>query len=282
MMPVKIIIIISMVFLVSCSGFFRKKTDRTLAKVYDDYLYVSDLEGVVPKGTFGRDSITLTRNYIDTWVHQRLVIHQAEENLNSDQMDFSRQLEDYKNSLIIFAYENELVKQKLDTIVTDEDIINHYEQNKQNFLLKENIVLIRYVKLPIKSKVVKQFKKLLDSNDPADKLRLADECEKHASDFYLDDQNWILFNDLLNQVPIKTYNQEEFLQNRKEFEYQDSAYIYLVKFQDFKIKESVSPLSFEQDRIRNIILNKRKIELIQKMREDLFLKASKNNDFEIF
>ena len=120
------------------------------------------------------------------------------------------------------------------------------------------------------------------SDNPADKTRLSQQCEKYASDYFLDDQNWLSFNDLLKQIPIKTYNQEEFLKNHRDLEYQDSAFIYLVRFKDFKIKESISPLSFEKERIWNIILNKRKIDLIKKMREDIFEQAQKKNDFEIY
>jgi hypothetical protein len=278
----KKILLLALVLLCGCSGFFKKKTERPLAKVYDDYLYESDLKGVIPGGTTGKDSITLARNYIETWVHQRLIIHQAEKNLSGEQMEFSQQLENYRNSLIIFAYENELVKQKLDTLVTDEEIENYYSANEQNFLLKDNIVQIQYVKVPLKSTHIKQFKKLLSSDNSATRTQLSEECEKYASDYFLDDQNWLLFNDLLKQIPIKTYNQEEFLKNHKELEYQDSLYMYLVRFRDFKIKESVSPLSFEKERVKNILLNKRKIDLIQKMHGDLYDKALKNADFEIF
>ena len=87
---------------------------------------------------------------------------------------------------------------------------------------------------------------------------------------------------MLKQIPVKTYNQEEFLKNHRDLEYQDSLFTYLVRFRDFKIKESVSPLSFEKDRVKNIILNKRKIDLIRKMHNDIYEKASKNADFEIF
>src|SRR5208283_4358284 len=106
----------------------------------------------------------VARSYIDAWIHQRLVINQAEKNLTSDQMNFSQQLDDYKNSLIIYTYENELVRQKLDTLVTDEDIENYYNANQQNFLLKDNIVQLQYVKLPLKSAYVTQFRKLLGSD----------------------------------------------------------------------------------------------------------------------
>jgi hypothetical protein len=197
-------------------------------------------------------------------------------------MDFSQQLENYRNSLIVFAYENELVKQKLDTLIADEEIENYYSANQQNFLLKDNIVQVQYVKLPLKSTHIKQFKKMLSSDNSSGKSGLAEACDKYAADYFLDDQNWLLFNDLLKQIPIKTYNQEEFLKNHRELEYQDSLYIYLVRFRDFKIKESVSPLSFEKERVKNIILNKRKIDLIEKMHSDIYEKAMKSNDFEIF
>jgi hypothetical protein len=275
-------ILVLLILITGCSTFFKKKTEHAVARVYSDYLYESDLKSVIPKGTPSKDSIGVARSYIDAWIHQRLVIHQAEKNLTSDQMDFTQQLDNYKNSLIIYTYENELIRQKLDTLVTDEDIENYYSANQQNFLLKDNIVQLQYVKLPLKSAYVKQFRKLLGSDNATDKTRLSQQCEHYASDYFLDDQNWLPFNDLLKQIPIKTYNQEEFLKNHRELEYQDSAFIYLVRFKDFKIKESISPLSFEKEHIRNIILNKRKIDLIKKMREDIFEQAQKKNDFEIY
>jgi hypothetical protein len=279
---VRKLILAVLIVLTGCSGFFKKKTEHPLARVYSDYLYESDLKSIIPQGTPAQDSINLVKSYIDSWIHQRLVIHQAEQNLTSDQMDFTQQLENYKNSLIIYTFENELVKQKMDTLVTDADIEGYYDINQQNFLLKDNIVQLQYVKLPLKSAYVKQFRKLLGSDDPADKNRLSQQCEQYASDYFLDDMNWLPFNDILKQIPIKTYNQEEFLKNHRDLEYQDSAFTYLVRFRDFKIKESVSPLSFEKERIRNILLNKRKIDLTKKMREDIFEQAQKKNDFEIY
>lgn len=253
-----------------------------MARVDNDYLYESDLTGVVSPGTLPKDSILITKNFIDNWIRQRLVIQQAEKNLSKDQLDFSRQLDNYKNSLTIYAYENALVRQNLDTLITDDEIQNFYEANQQNFLLKDNIVQVQYVKLPLKSTMSKQIKKLLISGNPEDKNRLADLCEKHAADYFLDGENWLLFNDVLKQIPVRTYNQEEFLKNHRDLEYQDSTYTYLLRFKDFKIKESISPLNFEKQHIRDMILNKRKMELIGRMQEDIFSNAQKKNIFEIY
>ncbi len=253
-----------------------------MAKVYDDYLYESDIKGLVSSGTLPKDSLVITRSFIESWVRQRLIIQQAEKNLTSAQMDFTKQLENYKNSLTIYAYENALIQQKLDTLITEEETENYYDANQQNFLLKDNIVQVQYVKLPLKSTISNQIKKLLNSDNSDDKNRLADLCEKNAADYFLDSENWLLFSDLLKQIPVKTYNQEEFLKNHRDLEYRDSLYTYLVRFKDFRIKEGVSPLNFEKQRIRDIILNKRKIELIGRMQDDLFNNARRKNVFEIY
>lgn len=275
-------LILLLIFASSCTGFLKKKSERVLARVHDEYLYESDLKGVIAPGTSSGDSLLLTKSYIDSWIRQRLILAQAEKNLASAQKDFTRQLANYKASLTIYAYENELVRQKLDTVVTDEEIEEYYDANQQNFQLKDNIVRMQYVKLPLKSPQGKQFRKLMNSDNPDDKNALAALCEKYAADYFLDNENWLLFNDVLKQIPLKTYNQEEFLKNHRDAEYQDSMFVYLVHFNDFKIKESISPLNFEKQRIRDIILNKRKIDLIGKMQDDLYARAQKNNDFEIY
>ena len=271
-----------LIFTCSCNTFFKKQNERVLAKVHDEYLYESDLVGLVPAGTVPKDSIAISKGFVDNWIRQQLLLQQARKNLTNSQLDFTKQLENYNNSLIIYEYENELLRQKLDTLITEEELQNYYDLNQQNFLLKENIVQFQYVKLPLKTPNVTQFKKLLNSGNQADQTRLSELCEKQAADYFLDDQNWLLFSDLMKQVPIKTYNSEDFLKNHREFEFEDSTFLYLVRFRDFKIKESVSPYSFEKQRLRDIILNKRKIELLNRMHDDIYRNASNNNDFEIY
>lgn len=265
-----------------CSLLPGKRSETAVARAGNDYLYLSDLKGVVPAGTPSADSAQITRNFIDTWVRQQLIIRQAEKNLSDKQMDFSRQLDNYRNSLVVYAYENELVRQKLDTIVTPEEIEAYYDTNRQNFLLKENIVQLQYVKVPVKSANAGMFRKLLRSDVSADKTRLAELCERYAADYFLDDNSWLPFTDLMQHVPVRTYNEEEFLKNHREAEVQDSLYLYLIRFKDFKIKESVSPLDFEKERIRGIILNKRKRDLIDRMHESLYEQALKGNEIELF
>jgi hypothetical protein len=270
-----------LLLLTSCS-YLHKEDDRPLARVDDDYLFESDLAGMVAPGTSATDSLNLTRNYIDSWIKKKILIHQAEKNLTEGQLNFSRELEDYRNSLVVFAYENMLVDQRLDTIVSDDEIESYYQENQNNFLLKNNIVRLSYVILPLDSKHTKQVRRHFFSDNPDDKEKLADLCDKYSIQYFIDDQTWLIFDDVMKAIPIQTYNQEEFLRFRRTFEMQDSLYLYMTKFYDFKVKESTSPLQFEKERIKSIILNKRKLTLLNTMRQDVYDEALQKNTIEIY
>src|SRR3984957_17541988 len=103
--------------LLSCNV-IKKNNDpakKPVARAFDAYLYQSDIEGIVSKGTKPADSLKILNEYLTRWMQQQVIVHQALNNLDPKQIDFSRQIEDYKNSLIIYEYEKELVKEKLDT-----------------------------------------------------------------------------------------------------------------------------------------------------------------------
>ena len=282
----RIFFFILIVFTLSSCKFFGKKKaeDRELAKAYDKTLFSSDIAGIIPPKTSAKDSIEIITNYINNWVREQVMLHKAEENLSSEKIDFTKQLADYKNSLTIYTYETELVKQKLDTNVSDNEINQYYEKHKDDFELKDNIVKVIYVKIPVKTspKTVSILQQLYKSDNPKAKESLQNFCKTYAVNYYLDDESWLFFNDLLKEIPIQTYNQENYLQNNRLIELKDSLYQYFLNIKGFRIKESLSPLSFEKENIRKIIVNKRKVKMINDVHENLYQDALKNKDFEIF
>jgi hypothetical protein len=263
------------------SGFFQTGEDQMLARVYDTYLYRSDIPQIVPEGTSPKDSIMIVKNFINKWIEEQLLIHAAEKSLTADQKNFKDQLENYRNSLLIYTYESHLIQNNLDTIVREDEIYRYYEENKKNFELKENIIKVHFVILKDPPRKNNPLKRLLLSNDPADTEELETYCRKNAFNYYLED-DWITFSELLKTIPIETYNQTIYLQNNKYVEFNDSSFYYFIRFLDFKIEESVSPLNFEKENIRKIIINKRKAQLIDKKRKDMLQQAMNTNGFEIF
>lgn len=279
----KLILFTLLIFgLGACKYFKPENSKDAVAKVYDHYLYKADLEGIVPGGTKPKDSIEITKTFINSWIRQTLVLHQAESNLSEEKRDFEHQLEDYRNSLVIYEYESELIRQKLDTVVSMKEIGDYYTANQANFELRQNIVQVNYITLSKNSPVVAKFRTLLKSDRPADREKLEDLCQSSAASASLDNENWIPFSDLVNRVPLTVSDQEDFLGKNKYVELQDSLYRYLVRIKEYKTRESVSPLSFEVANIRSIIVNKRKLELVSRMQEDLFQEAVRKKNFEIY
>jgi hypothetical protein len=282
--PWKLLLLTGCLFLLGTSC--KKKSaetpgsERVIARVYDRYLYADALRNLVPPGTSKNDSLTIIRSYVDNWIKQQSVLKRAEDNLDEERKDVEKQLEEYRNSLITYIYESELVKQKLDTSITEQEIEKYYNDHPNNFQLKNNILRVLYFKLPKTAPKMDKVRNWYKSEQEKDRKQLEEYCYQFASDYYFNDEEWIQFDEILKKVPIRTYDQEQFLRNNRFIEIPDSNTVFFVNIKGFKIKESLSPLSFERDNIRNLIINKRKLDLINAMEKDAYDDAIQQKEIE--
>jgi hypothetical protein len=166
--------------------------------------------------------------------------------------------------------------------VSNAEIEKFYYDNIGNFLLKNNIVKVYYARFDSNLPELQKIRKFFFSDQPEQRDSLEKYAGKFADLYYKDDETWILFDDVLRYIPINTYNQESYLQNNRKIEIKDNQLVYFVNITDFKIKDGESPLSFEKDNIRQIIINKRKLKIISQMRDDVFQSAIKESNFEIY
>ncbi|MCF6171053.1 MAG: hypothetical protein L3J66_08775 [Bacteroidales bacterium] len=281
-MKIRIRYLFILLTFVSCNRAMTTDDDTILARVHDEYLYASGLRNIIPENTTPHDSIVLVKNFVNNWVKTKLMTHQAEKNLTGEQLDFDQQLEEYRNSLIIFSYERELINQNLDTIVSDEQIEKYYMAHLGDFELKENIAKVIYTLIDYGIPEEEHFELLFSLPDSVliDSLEVFSKV--YARTYFLDTATWIRFSELQEILPIENYNLEMFTKNRRFFKLVDENNIYMLKFVDFKIKDDTSPLAFKRNDIRNIIVNKRKLMLVKKVREDIYKKALQNDEFEIY
>lgn len=128
--------------MVSCQNSRNGSGDRVIATIYNKTLYQSDLQSVMYEGISANDSIVRAKAFIDNWIRRQLLIHQAESNIDKSELDFSKQIEDYRNSLIIYKYESLLIEQNLDTVVTDAEVAKYIEDNSAFGMEKETVRLI--------------------------------------------------------------------------------------------------------------------------------------------
>ncbi|OAQ38649.1 hypothetical protein A5893_14685 [Pedobacter psychrophilus] len=266
---------------ISCN-YFSKPQDKPIAKAFDNYLYSKDLDGVVPQNTHGSDSVSIVWGFIDQWLHEQAIQHQAEENVKPNDKTIQDQLDVYKRSLIRFQYEQELIRQKLDTIVNEKEIASFYEINKENFQLKKPILKVSYIKLSQKAPKIAMVKKLFTSKDLRDFDLLEKYCFKYSTNFSLMDTTWHYTEELAQILPISKIGENNYENLNRIFEISENNTLYLLILRDSKFKDSLSPLAFEKQNIKNLIINQRKLTLINQMEKSIFNEAQKNNELEIY
>lgn len=266
--------------IVSCKS-NNKTKEIAVAKVYDKALYPSDLAGIFPDGVSKSDSLQLLKAHVERWVRRQLMLNRAEKNLTSEQKDVSQQIEDYRSSLLIFKYEQEYVQQRLDTVVSRNEVESFYRSNLDNFTMNENLVKALYIKLP-KGNTYNDRIKTLYKSLKEDDIKALDNLAYQVAikyDYFSDD--WVPFTKITKELPATIENQDDFLRRNRTIEMEDDKYIYLVSIREVTFKGQISPLSYEFENIKSIILNKRKQKLISDLEIKIYNDARNHNHFQI-
>lgn len=211
-----------------------------------------------------------------------MILQKAELNLANFEEEIRKDVEEYRRSKIVYLYEKELVRQSLDTNVTDNEILEYYTQNKSNFELKDYVLQPTYVKLELNTPQIEEAKEWIQSYEEDNFVNLEDYCHKYAVKYTLDSTVWIYFKDISKEMSLDVQNTADFLKKNKFITHEDNNYLHLLKINNYVMKDSISPISLERENIKNILLNKRKISLIKKMHNDVYQNALNRGRVEIY
>ena len=255
----------------------RSDSSPLVATVYGHELHRSDLEGLVGEGVSSEDSAAIISNYVEQWIRQTVILTKAEKNINDN---FDRQLQDYKNSLLTYAYEQQIVKQLLDTNISNEQIAEYYDQHRGDFHLKNAIVKAVYVMAPTKSPVLPRLKKIISQHnfDESDIVELEETATRNGMTGHYDADSWMPFYTLQGAVPITTYNENLYLKQNRTIVLNDDNTTYLVRIMDYKVGDEISPLELQAENIRSILLNHRKLDILNRLQSDLLAEAEKSDN----
>jgi len=266
----------------SCGILGHRNDEKPLARAFGNYLYPSDIKGLVPEGSAPEDSSTLVKSYVELWLKKKAVVSKAEFNLTETQKDLEKQIEEYRTSLLIYEYEKLMVAQSLDTVVTESQISSYFHQYSQNFLLQDPIIKGIYFKMPKSSSRLREFQSLARSSGDLAYQRLVDIGAQQAEYTESFEENWLSFNSLMQKMPGSINNPEEFLQRYKYLEADDGRSYHFVKIIDFKLPGETAPLEFVKQDIRDILLNRRKMDFLKELEESIYNEAVIQNEVEVY
>lgn len=260
----------------------KEEEGKVLAKANDSKLYANDLKGIFTKDLSKEDSSVLIQNFINKWASNEVFYQQAVNYLPEEELNVDKELEEYKKDLIRYKFQLKLIDEKLDTNISDSQIEEYYNNNSQSFLLRNNIVKVLYVKTPVSIPNLEKLKKLCLSNNPKDAEQLNSMCAQYANNYFMNDNTWLLFDELKKEIPQLKEVPDYSVQNGKVFEFTDETSYYFLKIFEVKSKNTLSPLNFEKHNIKTIIINQRKQKLINTIKKDFFDKAKTEKQLEIY
>lgn len=267
----------------SCSYFKKEEKPEAVARVDKEYLDASELKGIVPAGTSKEDSIAIVKSYIDRWASQKLLYNAAQVNLSKEkQAEYAKLIRQYEIDLYTAAYLEEVVKQSVDTVVTNEELTAYYKANKENFKTTGTLVRLKYIRLDKDHPKFGLIKSRFLSGNKKDSKALNDMAIQFKS-YAFNDSIWVDMNQVYTKLPFITpENRDKYISSSMSYQYPDSTDVYIVKVAKVLERNQVSPFEYIKPTLNQLIINNRKLELIKKFQKEITDDAIKNNEYEIY
>jgi hypothetical protein len=256
--------------------------DAVVARVGPHRLTRSELADYIPAGVSSEDSLGLAQQYIKAWAEELLFVDLAETRLSDDEKDVTKELEEYRRTLLKYRYEERYINERLDTLISDEEVRDYYQAHKDKFLVDRPLLKTRYMVIPAGSRNLRRLKELMASEDVVDAVA-ADSLAFTAAIKYVDSSdNWmdaiLLARDLgTDEVSMMKALRGRFIELKG-----DDGNLRVAYVVDIVQKGSPAPLDYCAERIEDIILSARKHELVSGLERDLLNDALGKGKFVIY
>ena len=250
------------------SSCFKNNEGRIIASVNEKDLMLEEVLEEMPIQI--EDSSFFVERYMNDWIRKQLMIYHAEINLSSAIQNYEKQIKEYRASLLIYAYQQELINQNFDTSISLKQVTDYYNQYKDEFKLSKNIFKGRFIVVDRLAPKLINLNKWYKSDTESSLEDLNDYCQQFAKEYYLEDDKWQYFSIFNQKLPEYIIEESYFLENTKGVVFEDVNLRYYVFIKDYLINGSISPLELEQEKIKNVLLNKNKIEYLKQLEDELY------------
>ena len=276
----KSIYLIILLLICSCD-LPTNEESNAVARVGEDFLFVSDIEDQI--GPNGSDSIQITRRTINEWAEELLYLKKAEINLSSREKKRLEELvSTYRNDLYVKTYKDKAIQSQLDSIVEKEEIESYFEQNKLNFKTNKDLLRGRYVRVRNENYNLRSIRKSIRRFNEDDKVFL-DSIALQFTTYSLNDSIWVQASQFFNRLPsISERRYKNFLKNDTFFELQDSLEVYLVVVEEVVLRNDLAPLDYVAPTLKQILINKRKLELMRQLDREIIEEGLRQNIYEVY
>lgn len=272
----KIALFLVLIVLAACHTEHDHRGKTPLVEAGGQFLYREDLQTVIPPGISSADSLSFAERYIREWVEDALLYEKAKNNI-PDNDRIEALVDNYRKTLIVHTYQQQLIEQRLKDEISDEEVRNYYESNKNLFLVDVPLVRGVFVKVPLRSPGVNKVRTWYKKNTPENRDQLERYSFQHAVGYEYFYDRWVSARDVIDKIPLTVDNPEQYLAEHAYVETKDTANYYFLHVDAYLKKGEQKPLEFAQAEIRGILSNMKRVAFMREVKEELYERATKRN-----
>lgn len=254
-------------------------TKTVLATAYTKKLYEEDIMDMVPQSLNTNDSAMFVNGIIERWVREQLFLIEAERKFPTN-YDLKKMVDDYKASLVKHHYEQQLLQQSLDSAITQEELQQFYDDHKQDYKLNEPIYRVKVVKISTAAPDIEQISKWLKDSKDKTVNELAAYCNTYAENYILRENAWYKEDELLKLLNLTPKNNR--FRAGSTYEFSDNTFNYYLLVLEKVEVDQIPPLSFVEEKAKAVIMQQRKVRLIQSKQDEMYEDAIKNKHVKIY
>ena len=253
-------------------GETAESSTQSVARVGTATLTAAQVRAHVPVGLSLDDSATAAQRYVDQWVREQILVAQAEAALPPEAMAFEDEIKAYRNALLLHAFKERYVNERMDSEVSEEEALAFYEANEASFMLTDYAVRVLFINAP-ETAVLDDIREPFAALDSTGMIDIERWCVENGAIYGLDGSTWWTLSAFTKEVPMNFYRTESQLSSRRLVDFEADGRHYLVRFIEHALKDEVAPFSAVRNDVTEMILHRRKQQLLLTMEEQLVVKA---------
>lgn len=242
-------------------------------------LYYEDLMDVMPDGLNSADSANFCESYKHRWAVKNLLYDKAADKVGN-MKEINAMAEDFRRELIINEYKRQIVANRMEEI-SEDSIIAYYDRKKQDFPLREAVVKGVFLKVPATSPLQDQLKQWLGDLNDENLDNIMRYCTQNAlaCDFFND--TWTPYHSVSAKL-IENIDSNDPMLTRSTIVQKDGANVCYLRISGLVKAGQPMPVELASKEIRNIMSNKRKMDIIKAFEEQTYREAIENDKIKTF
>jgi predicted small lipoprotein YifL len=227
------------------------------------------------------DSTRLADLYVRSWIKEQLLYDKARDNVDRLE-EINREAEAYRRRLIVYEYEQRLMRERLATEISDADLEAFYKSHEREFLLKQPLVKGILLKVPADAPRLGELKSWVKRIDD----KSLEKIEKYSLgnalvyDYFMD--RWVSLADVMKNIPYDMADPNRFVSQNKSLETVSGGFWYFLYIGAYVQAGQTAPFDYAREEVREALLNVRRKEFVRRLEDELFEEALKKNKIKYY